>query len=188
MSNLFLRGVAAIAVSLFTLTSSGAASAHDEIHIGDYDLHLGWQHEPTYVGELNAVQLIVDGPDGAPVTDLTPTDVSVSISFGDQTSDPFPLMPSYDPDEGLGTPGELLAPVLPTTPGDYTFHVTGAIHGQTVDETVTSGEMTFDSVQGSSAIQFPMALPTMAELVTRIERLEARIDALSPAASPLTAP
>jgi len=65
----------------------------------------------------------------------------------------------------------------PTAPGDYTFHLTGAIHGQAVDITVTSGDETFDTVKGTSDIQFPAKLPTLTEVVTRLDRIDARLTA-----------
>ena len=75
--------------------------------------------------------------------------------------------------------GEYNAPIMPTAPGDYTFHITGNVHGQPVDVTVTSGDETFDTVQGTAEIQFPVKIPAMPEVVTRLDRLDARIETLS---------
>ncbi len=123
--------------------------------IGTDTVALGWQHEPAYVNELNAVQVLVTDASGAPVDDLAPGDLSVTVTFGGRTSEPVPLDPTWDEDTGLGTKGEYVGAIIPTEPGDYTFHLTGTIHGQAVDETATSGDSTFDPVTESTAIQFP---------------------------------
>ena len=83
--------------------------------------------------------------------------------------------PGFDLEEGFGTPGEYNAAIVPTAPGDYTFHITGAIKTTKVDISVTSSEQTFDSVEGTSDIEFPTKLPTLAEIVTRLDRIDARV-------------
>ena len=70
-------------------------------------------------------------------------------------------------------------------PGDYTFHLAGTIHGTAVDETATSSDATFNSVVDSSTIDFPSKLPSISDIVTRLDRIDARASA-APAAS--TAP
>ena len=171
---------------------SAPATAHVVQTIGTATVALGWQHEPAYVNEVNAIQVLVTDAGGAPVDDLAPGDLSVTVTFGSQTSQPIPLDPTWDEDTGLGTKGEYVGAIIPTEPGDYTFHLAGTIHDQAVDETATSGDSTFDSVTESTAIQFPDSLPSISQLVTRIDRLEARIGATgqtsSPMASPATAP
>jgi hypothetical protein len=171
---------------------AGPVTAHVVQTVGTDTVALGWQHEPAYVNELNAVQVLVTDVSGAPIGDLAPGDLGVTVTFGGRTSEPVPLDPTWDEDTGLGTKGEYIAAIIPTEPGDYTFHLTGTIHGQAVDETATSGDSTFDSVTESTSIQFPDRLPSISQLVTRLGRLEARIDAAgpapAPAASPTTAP
>ena len=68
--------------------------------------------------------------------------------------------PSWDPDTGLGTHGEWDAAITPTQPGVYTFHLTGSINGQAVDEKFTSSDTTFDSVADPVGIEFPTKTPT----------------------------
>ena len=46
---------------------------------------------------------------------------------------------------------------VPTALGDYTFRISGTIGEATVDESVTSGPSTFNSVEPLSAIEFPAA-------------------------------
>ena len=157
--------------------AAGSASAHVVEHAGPFTLEIGWQHEPTFVGEANAVQLIVhDGAD-KPVTDLKEDDVKVVVSTAGQQTGELTFEPGFDAEEMEGPLGEYDAAILPTAPGEYTFHLTGAIRGQKLDITVTSGDETFDSVKGTIDIEFPAKLPTVPEIVTRLDRIDARLAA-----------
>lgn len=160
-----------------------AASAHVVKPFGPYSVAMGWLHEPTYAGELNAVQVIVKDSKGNPVNDLNAGDLEVQVSQGGRTTNKLPLDPSFDPDTGLGTPGEYDAAVTPTVPGDYTFHLTGSIHGTPVDETAASGDTTFDTVKDPSAVEFPTQPLTSAALSQNIVRVDARVSTAQAAAA-----
>lgn len=172
------RTVIAVIAAALSMLLAGIASAHVHEHVGEYELTIGWQLEPAYVGQVNAVAVGVARHDGEPVTDLAAGDLTVVVSTGDQRSDPLELEPAFDPEEGFGEPGEYTAVILPTAPGAYSFHISGAIHDQPVDVAVTSGEDTFDPISGTSAIEFPAKLPAAAEIVTRLDRIDGRIEAL----------
>ncbi len=166
----------------------GIAQAHVLKDFGPYTVALGWVHEPTYVGELNAVQAVVTDNRGKPVTDLAAGDLKVVVSVSGQDSAALDLEPTYDEDTGLGTPGDYEAPLIPTAPGDYTFHLTGKIHETAVDETATSSDSTFDSAVDDTAIQFPAKVPSLTEVTTRLDRLDARVTAAASAPPPAAAP
>ncbi len=100
------------------------------------------------------------------------------MSIGGKTSDPLPLLNTFDPDTGLGVQGDYEAALIPTAPGDYTFHLTGSIDGTAVDETATSSDSTFNSVVDSTGIQFPNQLPALTDIITRLDRIDARLAAL----------
>jgi len=78
------------------------------------------------------------------------------VIYGQQKVD-FAPTPTFDADTGFGTPG------------DYTFHFTGTINAQKVDESFTSGPTTFSTVEDPSAAQFPVKAPTNAQLSQRID-------------------
>ena len=166
--------VTLIVVSL-SLLATGLATAHTVKQIGPIKLEIGWQHEPTYVGEANGVQVIVTDSSAQPITDLATDDIKVVVSTGGQQTAELTFDPGFDLAEGDGPLGQYNAPIMPTEPGDYTFHITGSIHGQNVDVTVTSGPDTFDTVRGTTDIQFPTKLPTVTEIVTRLDRVDARL-------------
>jgi hypothetical protein len=163
-----------LAVALGLLVAS-VAYAHVVKQAGPYTLEIGWQHEPTYVGEANGVQVIIHDADDNPITDLATDDLKVVVSTGDQQTGELTFEPGFDLEEGEGPLGEYNAPIMPTAPGDYTFHLTGGIHGEPIDISVTSSDETFDTVRGTAEIQFPAKLPTLSEVVTRLDRIDARL-------------
>ena len=180
-----MHKIQGLAVALVLSAALAApAMAHEQRKVGAYEMTVGWADEPPYVGYKNAVQLFLNDTAGKPVNDLGDT-LKVEVRFGGQIMGPLPLNPGYDPDAHLGVPGEYLAPVIPTRPGNYAFHFTGTIRNQTVDETFTTSEKTFDPAADPSAIEFPAKDPGVGELAMRIERLGPRIDAAQTAAAQL---
>lgn len=172
-------GVAFLASAFGVMLISGVADAHIVKTFGPYTVALGWVHEPTYVGEQNAVQVVTKDASGKPITDLADGDLKVTVGVGGKTSDPLDLLNTFDPDTGLGVPGDYEAPIIPTAPGDYTFHLTGTIHGTAVDETATSSDSTFNSAVDATGIQFPNQLPALTDIITRLDRIDARLTASS---------
>jgi hypothetical protein len=149
----------AIAASMIL---AGPASAHTERPVGPIDLEVGFLVEPVYVGSQNAVFVDVSR-DGHPITHLGES-FSVTVGFGEQTSDPM----SFEP---LEEPGQYQAPFIPSQPGPYTFALSGRIEGTKVDLSLTSGPKTFNDAEDPSSAMFPAVdTPTAAELAERLER------------------
>ena len=145
------------------------ALAHETASAGGVNLELGWGTEPAYQGQLNTIQLIVTHKDdGDPVNDPGAR-LTTTVTYGDQEQE-FALTPTYDPDYGTGTPGEYAALVIPTAPGDYTFHVTGKVEGARVDLKVTSSPKTFSPVEDASAVQFPVKVPATDQVAERLDK------------------
>jgi hypothetical protein len=181
-------GVASLTSFVALLLVAGVADAHIVKTFGKYTVALGWVHEPTYVGEQNAVQVVIKDAAGKAVTDLNDGDLKVTVSVGGKTSDPLDLLNTFDPDTGLGVPGDYEAPIIPTAPGDYSFHLTGTVDGTAVDETATSSDSTFNSAVDPTGIQFPNQLPALTDIVTHLDRIDARLAASPGASSAPTAP
>ncbi len=174
-----LLGGAILAVGGNALT----ASAHAVTHNGPYTAAIGWAAEPAYVGFDNAVEVIVSDQAGKPVGDLQPGDLKVVVSIGSSRSQSLDLTPTFDPDTGLGTPGDYEAQLIPTVPGAYTFHVTGSVHGQAVDQSITASDQTFAVVTEPSDDQFPTKLPSTSSLSTKLDQTAARLAAAQKSAS-----
>jgi hypothetical protein len=65
--------------------------------------------------------------------------------------------------------------MLPNRPGTYTFHFTGSIGGQKLDESFTSSDHTFNDMQNASSIQFPARDPSRGEIAQNLTRSDQRI-------------
>lgn len=147
--------------------------AHEHRQVGGYAITVGWVEEPPYTGFKNGVQIRLADRTGKPVLDLGDT-LKVEIHYGTQKTEATALVPAFG--EKVARPGEYWAPLIPTRPGTYTFHLIGTINGQRVDESFTASERTFDLVREPSEIEFPARDPTRAELAARIERMGPRLD------------
>lgn len=162
-SGLIFAAASALTVLLLT---AAPALAHEGRKLGDLEMVVGWGTEPAYAGEVNSVQLLLVHH-GEPVVDLGDT-LDVEVTFGDET-EPLTLEPFFEVGE-FGTPGDYRAFLIPTEPGQYSFHFSGTIDGEEVDETFTSGPGTFDDVENPQAAQFPVEQPSTGELAERIDR------------------
>ena len=152
---------------------AGPAAAHEEREVGGFHMAVGFGQEPAYAGQPNSVQLLLSKGD-KPVTDLGDT-LSVSVGFGDQSKD-VSVEPFFEIGE-FGTPGDYRAWFIPTRAGQYSFHLTGTIHGTKIDETFTSGPKTFDDAVSPADVEFPVQDPTNGELADRLDREIPRLEA-----------
>src|SRR5262245_33558664 len=97
--------ISAIALTL----SFQLALAHESVTAGDYEIEVGWLNEPPIAGQMNGIVVNVTntaGGDEQPVEDVS--SLTVTISYGGQ-SKVLALQPL-----GEDTPGQFVAPVLPT--------------------------------------------------------------------------
>ena len=169
-------GCAGVILGLTTvivLAVVGPAMAHEEREVGKYHFAVGFGDEPAYTGQKNSVQLILADASDKPVTDLGDT-LKVEVIVGTQTL-ALALEPDFEVGE-FGTPGDYRAWFFPTQPGDYTFHFTGAIKGQDVDESFTSSPTTFSSVVDPTQVEFPTKEPTAGQVAQRLDREVPRIN------------
>ena len=156
------------------LAAAAPASAHEVRTVGAFDFTVGWLHEPAYADEQNAVQFLLKDSAGKPVTDLGDS-LKVEVIYQGQKMPAQSLVPTFDPDTGLGMPGEYLASLIPTRPGPYTFHFTGSVKGQAVDQSFSSGPNTFDEVKQPNAVEFPAQDPSRSQMSQRLDRLSSQL-------------
>lgn len=163
------------------------ASAHEGREVEDYTLVFGWRVEPAYAGMMNGPEIILSighsdhddhsgeddhgddhsSDDHDEVIDLGSLDVDLRavVSFGSQTA-------TVTFRRAFGTVDHFIADLIPTLPGDYTFRVYGTIGDLEVNETFSSADGQFSTVEPAGDIMFP-ALPVVDN--ARLEALEARI-------------
>ena len=121
------------------------ALAHENVTVGDYELEIGWVDEPAIVGQQNAILVNVFNTstgEAQPVEDIS--SLTVTVSYGGQEKE-LTLQP-----QGEDTPGQFMAPILPTVPGKYTV-----ILGGKLGDTDVNAEVQPEEVAAADILQFP---------------------------------
>jgi hypothetical protein len=134
---------------LLAMFGIGIASAHTTVTNGPYNVEIGWLDEPPIVGQMNAIVMNLSSSDGksTPVTESI-SGLTLTVAYGGQTK-ALTLQPL-----GEDTPGQYVAPMLPTIAGLYTVDVTGKLG--TTDVKV---EVQPEEVQAPDSVQFPIVAP-----------------------------
>jgi hypothetical protein len=162
-----------VAVAAIGQAPAPSATAHETLSEGRFRLEIGWEDEPAFSDQMNAVQVRVSTPDGAAVDDLK--GLRVEVSFGNESR----VLPLVSTDR----PGELRAPLIPTEPGTYTFRVTGSLDGERIDVRSTCSDKTFDCVSDTADMRFPPGDGPDGDIVTRLDRELQRSDDRAAASS-----
>ena len=140
--------LSACLLSLMLLLSSfHTVRAHETVTVGDYEIEVGWLNEPPIAGEKNAIAINVTDTTGGghqPVEDIS--SLTVMVSYGGQRK-VLTFVPL-----GKDTPGQFVAPILPTVPGEYELILSGSL-GDTAVDTTTA----VDEVQPINTLAFPSA-------------------------------
>lgn len=152
-------------LSAFVLMSTGVF-AHDSRNISEYRLTVGFLAEPAFEGQKNGVDFRVahvhkDGDKEVlePVEGLQDT-VQVEVTHVPSgASRVFKLRTIFR------DPGHYTSDLLLTAPGHYRMRFFGTIEGTSVNETFNSrsGGGSFNDVESSANIQFPVRLPEARE-------------------------
>lgn len=139
---LYLAGLTSFIVLMFNVQ---LVLAHETITVGDYEIEVGWSTEPPIVGEKNAVVVNISDTSGGgeqPVEDVS--SLTVIISYGGQNK-VLALQPL-----GEDTPGQFVAPILPTVPGEYEVIFSGSLGDTAVD-----AKTHVEEVQTPETLAFP---------------------------------
>jgi hypothetical protein len=163
--------VIGLAATAFLTLQAGPADAHEVREVGDLTFVVGWSSEPAFAGFGNEVQVIVTETQGE--RPVKGGELEAEVIFGDPESDTrttLTLDPAFD------TPNEYLGYIIPTRPGTYSFHVTGTVGGQEIDEVFTSSPETFNDVENPADAEFPAQDPSRGELAQAVERLNERVE------------
>ena len=136
-----------VLVAALALFATVAAHEGREVADGKYDIVFGWRVEPAYTTLLNGPELEIHDADENPVEGLDET-LQLEVSYGGKTK-MLKLRPVAD------EAGHYTADLIPTQPGDYSFHLTGKIGDAALDEVFDSSKGEFSSVDPITDIQFP---------------------------------
>jgi hypothetical protein len=149
---------AAVAVAAWFLYAPGNASAHEVREVGDYTFIVGFAIEPAFLYDPNSIDLIIEDAEENGVEGLEET-LTATVSFGgDANTRDLPLEAAF------GESGVYHSWFVPTEAGAYTFHVTGSVNGQEIDESFTSGPETFSEIEDLAPHQFPTEVMNNAQL------------------------
>src|SRR5687767_9896145 len=96
------------------------ALAHEQRDVGPYEFTFGWRVEPAYAGVVNGPELFIRTLDGYTPVEGAEQSLSLQVEFGGRTKTLL-LSPVF------ADPGHHTADLLPTRPGDYTFHIIGTV-------------------------------------------------------------
>ncbi|HEU5012939.1 MAG TPA: hypothetical protein VFT66_10370 [Roseiflexaceae bacterium] len=149
--------VSLLLVLIVSAMTAGVASAHGHTEVGNYELVIGFHNEPAYQGEPNGLDLFVTNKQtGEKINGLEDT-LKAEIIFGGSKKE-LTITPQF------GQDGAYTAYILPTKEGDYTWRIFGTIQDTPVDVSMTSSPTTFGSVEAKSAVAFPEAEVSAADL------------------------
>ena len=154
-SNRARRIAALLTAAGLTLIATGTVAAHEARTVAGYDMEVGFIDEPVAVGQRSGLEFFVHKGD-APVEGLEST-VKAEVIYR------MARRASCRDQRKGGRSGSVRVGVHPDRAGPYTFHLTGTIEGNAIDESFTSKPGGFDEVQESAARQFPVQFPSQAQ-------------------------
>lgn len=188
-----LIGVMAVLIAVLALRVASKpntlAEAHEGRQVGPYTIALGWVVEPAYAGVYNGVEVFIsmteeehgeegegEHQEGEAESEHKHTEevvaieatLQVEVSYGGATKI-LELEPVF------GEVNHYDAAILPTRAGDYTFHLTGMIGETPVDETFTSTDGEFSSIEPIGDVLFPEPDASIEGLQAQINDLQALI-------------
>ncbi|HTL48353.1 MAG TPA: FixH family protein [Verrucomicrobiae bacterium] len=135
-------------VLALSVICAAPAFAHEQRKVAaKYDFVVGFVKEPAFSGEMNGLDVKVS-QEGQPVMGLENT-LKASVSKEGAPPMDLKLKTRYK------EPGRYAGYFFPAQPGIYSFHITGEIKGQAIDQTFTAGPQTFSPVEDSSPLRYP---------------------------------
>jgi hypothetical protein len=156
------------AILALSLMLPASASAHEQRDVGKYHFVVGFLNEPPLQDQVNGIDLTVTtADDKKPVAGADKTLKTEVIVGGNAKSMPITLQSRF------GMPGKYAGYFMPTATGAYTFHFSGTINGDPVEQRFESGPGRFDDVQPIGPLQFPRQLGDPAALQSQVSDAQA---------------
>jgi hypothetical protein len=141
-------------IALLAVPTSAFAHERRTIGNGKYDVTVGWDAEPAYVGLKNGASIRIAQAGSNPAVPVEGADKTLKVQFRQgATTKEFALRAVF------GQPGYYVADIVPTRDGDYQWTFVGAINGDQINERFDTADGKFDKVNPATALQFPQALP-----------------------------
>ena len=154
------------------MVGSTTTLAHERRTIanGKYDVVVGWDAEPTYLGLKNAASIRISEGGSNPPKAVEGADKTLKLQIrqGGSTKE-FPLRAAF------GQPGYYIVDMIPTRVGDYLFTFTGTINQDSVNERFDSADGKFDSVKPANDIAYPVALENAADVAAMAQAAQTEV-------------
>jgi hypothetical protein len=165
-----IAAIVSVAMLMALLIAPSVTFAHERRTIanGKYDVVVGWDVEPAYVNQKNAASIRISKAGTNPAEPVAGAEktLKVDIRQGAQTK-------TFDLRAVFGQPGYYVADILPTRDGDYVWTFSGALGDDQVNEKFDTADGKFNAVQGSTALQFPIAAPDPAQTTADVQSAKA---------------
>jgi hypothetical protein len=161
-------GILSSAALLVLILAPGTALAHERRTVADgkYDVVVGWDVEPAFVGMKNAASIrIMDAGTTNPVSGAE-KGLKLAIRQGASTQQ-FPVRSVF------GQNGYYVADIVPTRVGDYQWMFTGDINGVALNETFDTADGKFNAVEPANVLQFPVQIGDPAQNLLAVQAAQA---------------
>jgi hypothetical protein len=154
----------AIVLVLTSLPSAALAHERRALGAGKYDVVVGWEVEPAYVGEKNAASIRISKAGTNPAEPVTGVDktLKVDIRQGAQAR-------TFDLRAVFGQPGYYVADIIPTRDGDYIWTFNGTIGDDKIAEKFDTADGKFNAVERATRLEFPLTSADPAQVTTDIQ-------------------
>lgn len=164
-----IGAAASVALLLSMVIVPMSAFAHERRTIGNgkYDVVVGWDVEPAYADQKNGASIRISTAGSNPAEPVVGAEKSLTVDIRQgATTRNFPLRSVF------GQPGYYVADILPTREGDYQWTFKGTIGDQQVNDTFDTADGKFNKVESAAGLQFPQALPDLAQSAAAVQTAE----------------
>ncbi len=146
--------VASVVAFIAAVFSVQIAFAHTTVHVGNYDVEIGWADEPPIVGQRNAIVVNVSNTTNTSAQ-VDISKLTVDVTYGGQTKT-LTLQPLSE-----NATNQYVAPILPTIPGQYTVQLRGQLDTTNISQDVTPEEVATDDALAFPNVNTSQQSPSM---------------------------
>jgi hypothetical protein len=143
---------ALLLIGLLIAPTSALAHERRTIGSGKYDVVVGWDVEPAYVGEKNAASIRISQAGSNPAVPIQGAEKTLKVQIRQgATTKEFPLRAVF------GQAGYYVADIVPTREGDYQWTFVGTINEDQINDKFDSADGKFNGAESIAPLQFPLA-------------------------------
>ena len=144
---IIIPSILALVVVIVAPYTIHPVEAHTLKTFNNISVKIGWLNEPSFVGDLNEVDVYVyngTSDSAPPVTNTAMNNMTVTAQYGGQTK-------KLDFEASDDTPGLYISALTPSQVGTYSVTIQGSINGVTVKSTTYA----LQDVEAKDSYYFP---------------------------------